>query len=1234
MNLDKKLLGFLRDQRMLLFVSVGFGVLTALLIVLQAWLLSQVVNRVFLDNASLTNVQNLLVALLFIFLLRALFNSASSLSASSLGIKIKTRLRADLFEHIIRLGPIYTRAQRTGELTSLFVEGIESVEVYFSQYLPGLVLAALVPLTYLIFIFPLDTLTGIILLVTAPLIPVFMLLIGGQSQALTQRQWRSLSRMSAYFLDVIQGLKTLKALGRSKDQSHVIAQVSDRYRKTTMSVLRVTFLSALVLELVATISIAIIAVEIGLRLLYGGFIYQHALFLLLLAPEFYLPLRSLGARFHAGMSGISASSRIFEVFDTPANFQTSRAAPSPASVNPDTARFNHALASPQIKFKDVGFDYPGGRLSLHEVGFTILPGQMAALVGRSGSGKSTIADFLLRFNEPGKGSITVNGKSLLDFPREEWLTHIAWVPQNPYLFNDNIFENIRLSAPQASPGQVQQAARQANAHAFIQEFPEGYDTLVGEQGAKLSRGQIQRIAMARAFLKNAPLLILDEPAANLDPHNEHLLAASLNRLAGSCTTFVIAHRLSTVGAADQVIHLEDGKVLETGAHSQLLESGGSYSSMMLAASQLSPQDAAGISEPSPDHKSKDNPPTQLAGTFQPGPVSPPTQPDPFSLLGQMDPKSALITLVRLIRLMSPNKWSVGLSILTGFATIASGIGLMGTSAYIISAAALAPSIAELQLAIVGVRFFGISRSLLRYLERNISHQTTFKLLARFRVWFYNALEPLVPARTTSYTSGDLLGRLQGDIQSLESFYVRGIAPPMVAVLVTLLLGFFMYLVAPVLGIVLSLFMTAGGLFLPVTIRYLGKNAGRRTVKKRALLNTLLVDGIQGLPDLLVYQAEGKHTAGIKNASADLAAAQLALARLEALQSSSVLFLSNLCMWSLLVLALPLVTGGALSGVYLAALILAALSAFEAVIPIPQAAQYLEANIMAARRLFEVVDAPPEISQSQTTLSVPSEYKIRISNLGFRYPLEIPHGSPLSIDSIQHHKSPQVLDRINFMVDLGAHMALVGASGGGKSTVASLLLRFWEYGNNSTIQLDGGQLRAYNPDELRRSYGCLLQDDYIFNASIRENLLIARPSASCSEIEKAAEDAQLHRFIAKLPDGYATLVGERGLLLSAGERQRLCLARVFLSDAPFLLLDEATAHLDGITERAVMSALKRYTAGRSLLMITHRLNCLEWMDEILVLERGRLVERGTYDRLLSRDSLFRQMWELERQALFE
>jgi thiol reductant ABC exporter CydD subunit len=585
MNLDKRLVRQAQAVRADLALTVGVGLLAGILLVWQALYLSRVVNQVFLGGKSLGEVQSLLFALLILGLGRAGLSWASEVSAQRVAGQVKHELRRRLLSHLLKLGPTYAHGERSGELTNTAVEGIEALDAYFSQYLPQLALAALVPLTVLVFVFPLDFLSGLVLLLTAPIIPVFMILIGDLAETLTKRQWVSLSRMSAHFLDVLQGLTTLKLLGRSRDQIQIIAQISNRFGQTTLSVLRVTFLSALVMEMVATISTAVVAVEVGLRLLYGHLPFEQAFFVLILAPEFYLPLRLLGTRFHAGMSGVTAARRIFEILEAKAKVEAEVEAKAEAKAEVEVeveakaeaeaeAELNLNLA---IRFEDVYYAYEDGeRPALNGLSLQITPGQKVALVGPSGAGKSTVAHLLLRFIQPDRGMITVDGIRLQELPLPAWRAQVAWVPQNPYLFHATVIENMRLARPEASLDEVIWAARQAHAHSFIQSLPQGYDTPIGERGARLSGGQAQRIALARAFLKDAPLLILDEATSNLDPEHETLLQEATERLMQGRTILIIAHRLSTVYRADQIWVMAGGQVVEAGTHATLLQQDGLY----------------------------------------------------------------------------------------------------------------------------------------------------------------------------------------------------------------------------------------------------------------------------------------------------------------------------------------------------------------------------------------------------------------------------------------------------------------------------------------------------------------------------------------------------------------------------------------------------------------------------------------------------------------------------------
>ncbi len=563
MSTHKRLLNQLTGHKALLLTAAGLIVLAGSATVLQASLLSKAIARIFLQHHHLKDVRTIL----YFFLLAALVRLTSQWLGQSLlysvSARIKRTIRTQLTQKLLRLGPAYASGQSSGSIKAVLTTGIERLDAFFSEYVPQIFSAVLIPLLILVFVFSRDHLSALVLLLTAPLIPFFMILIGDMAKRHTRRQWQALARLNHFFIELLQGIVAIKILGCSRDLREKILNVTEEFKTTTLGVLRIAFLSALALELLSTLSIALIAVEIGLRLLYGKMAYQQALFILILAPEFYLPLRRLGAHFHAGLDALAAADHMEQILMEQPPAQTgSKHKPS---------------GQPMIRFENVAFQYPGtSYYALDGISLCLEPGQKTALVGPNGAGKSTLAALLLRFIEPLHGEIHIGEHTLRHIDPESWRAQLAWVPQQPFLFHGSVAENIRLADPSADSERMVQAAKQAHLHETITNLPQGYDTLIGERGVRLSGGQAQRLALARAFIKEAPLLILDEPTSGLDRESEEALARAGARLMMHKTVLTIAHRLHTISQYDQILFMDQGRIFERGTHQELLALNGRY----------------------------------------------------------------------------------------------------------------------------------------------------------------------------------------------------------------------------------------------------------------------------------------------------------------------------------------------------------------------------------------------------------------------------------------------------------------------------------------------------------------------------------------------------------------------------------------------------------------------------------------------------------------------------------
>lgn len=573
--------------RVLLVLVVMLGWVGGLLLIVQARAVAVVVNGVFLDHQRREQYVLWLAILAIAFLFRGLLMWSSETISSRMVGQVKTGLRQQLVSHLLALGPTYVQKERSGELANSLLEGVEKLDPYITRYIPQMAISTVVPITILIVVFAQDWISGLILLVTAPLIPLFMILIGKGAQKLNERQWQTLSLLSAHFLDILQGLQTLKIFGRSKAQTSVMSRISEEYRDRTMSVLRVAFMSALVLELLTTLGTAMVAVEIGLRLVAGDMSFVAGFFVLLLTPEFYSPIRQLGVQFHAGLEGKVAARRLKEILATPMpvpsmdgvqRAETEKFAPL-RDGTPTFLTHSH----PCITLSEVNFQYPEASITaVRNVSFTTVPCERVALIGDTGAGKSTLLRLIMGFLEPSQGQIMMDGVDLSQVPLAEWRRQLAYVPQKPHLFYGSVLDNLRMANPLCDDAQVVIAAKRAGADEFIRKLPRGYETHLGENGARLSGGEAQRIALARAFLRDSPILLLDEPTAHLDAESEWAISQAVDELLKTKTAIIVAHRLSTILRADQILVMQHGEIVERGTHAELDRDGSVFQKFLMA----------------------------------------------------------------------------------------------------------------------------------------------------------------------------------------------------------------------------------------------------------------------------------------------------------------------------------------------------------------------------------------------------------------------------------------------------------------------------------------------------------------------------------------------------------------------------------------------------------------------------------------------------------------------------
>ena len=1193
MYFDRRLWTFTEGVRCRIAVAVLISLVSAAVgvarLALLGWLLAKVFQGAGMDELTLP-----FVAIAGVMVLRGGLEYWRIMIAHKTAALVQLHIRKRLYDKIIELGPAHFGLERTGDVIASMVDGVEQLETYFGQYLPQLIVAALLPPGIFLFVVFLD-------------LPVAALLVGFALITLVApaafHAWdskASLARGQAYgdfgaeFLDSVQGLATLKAFGQSGARARLLAKRAHDLFKSTMWVLATNSLSRGITDTGIAVGAAA-ALALGAYRVAGGVMSLEALLVvLMMGIEVFRPLRELRFLLHDGMLGQSAAQKIFDLLD------------SQPLIGGDNGRDDHigragaAALEPSVAFEDVTFVYPGARrVTLQGLSFRVAAGERVAIVGPSGTGKSTILRLLLRLYDPQEGSVRIGGRDLRELGLDTLRSQLAVVSQDTYLFHGTVEDSLRFGKPDASQREIDAAVRAANAQGFIERLPQGYQTVIGERGVRLSGGQRQRIAIARALLRDAPILVLDEALSAVDAGNEAVIQQALDRLMQGRTTLIFAHRLSSVIDADRILAIEDGRIAETGTHDELMAGKGAYYRLMAEqARDTASEDMALLAEGT---LLADGATARTAGVDLPG-TDEAAQMEPTDAILRAEGLGWLRVIGVLMRLMAPWKAKMTLTFLLGVLRVCALIGVGVVSALVVAAVKDGAPFAGLLVALAIVAPLA---GLLHWLESWTAHDMAFRLLAEMRIALFDKLDALAPAYLLRRRTGDLTALATQDVEKVEYFFAHTVAPTFVAILVPGVVLVTLVAHGWPLALALAPFLAVTALS-PFFMRGRIDRLGSRAREALAELNAHAVDTIQGLVEIVAFQQSTRRGAAFFERIRACHRLRLPFFSDLTIQTATLEVATGLGGLAVIGTGARMVEAGNLEAGALPLLTLLALSAFLPISEIANIGRQLAETLGATRRLHAVHDEPVVLADGPGVATSPDRggVGLDIHDITFSY----------------YGANRPALSDVSFTVEAGSTVALVGPSGAGKTTLAHLMMRFWDP-DGGVIRMNRVNLRDYRLDELRGQIALVAQDTYLFNESVRDNILIARPTASEAEVWQAVGRAALTDFVAALPDGLDTRVGERGMRLSGGQRQRVAIARAFLKDAPVLILDEATSHLDAVNEGLVRRALEDLMHDRTTVVIAHRLSTVRNADTLIVLDEGRVVEAGNHAELVARGRLY-------------
>ena len=1183
MYFDLRLWGYTKGVRARIFGAVAIGILAVLFGIARLALLGWLIARVF-QGVPLDELIPAFVGVAAVMIVRGGLEYLRTMIAHDTAAKVQVHLRTVIFDKVTELGPAHFGLERTGDAILAMIDGVEQLEIYFGQYLPQLIVSILTPLLIFGVVVFLDVPVALVMLAAALVTLIAPQVFHTWDKNNSLGRSRAYRAFAAEFLDSVQGLATLKAFGQSGPRAKTLKAKADDLFKSTMWVLATNSLARGITDTGIAVGAAATLALGAFRVADGSMDLAPLIMILMLGVEVYKPLRDMRSLMHNGMVAQASAQTIFHLLDSTAIVQEKEGAATPAEV------------IPTVTFENVSFAYPGGKRTAHaDLDFEVTAGERVGFVGPSGVGKSSIVRLLLRFYDPDKGAVKIGGHDLRDLSFDAIRSQIAVVNQDTYLFHGTVADNLRVGKPDATAAEIEAACRAANAHEFVAKLPHHYDTVIGERGIRLSGGQRQRMAIARAILRDAPILVLDEALSAVDAENEAIIQDALDRLMEGRTTLIFAHRLSSVIDADRILVLDEGKVAETGTHAELMLKHGVYHRLMAAQAEESVEQEVVIGGGRPLDTGIGDAPT-------------------YSEEAQFAATDAIVkaeglgwagAIRELMKHIVPYKGKLALTFGFGVTRVVSFIGIGAVGALAVRAVKTGEPFVDL---LILLAVLAPMAGIFHWFESWIAHDMAFRLLAEMRIALFEKLDRLAPAYMVRRRTGDMVAMATHDVETVEYFFAHTVAPAFVAALIpSIIVGVLIYF-DWVLAAALAPFLILVALN-PVLMRGRIDELGSRAREALGELNAHAVDTIQGLGEIIAFQRTSERRTELIERTENHHHVRLPFFRDLTFQTSLLEVATGLGGLAVVIAGAWLVDAGRLESGFMPLLTLLSMAAFLPISEISNVGRQLADTLGSTRRLYAVDSEPVPVTDGP---GVPD--------------LKTEGGVPIKLDTVDFQYEAgnrRALHGTAFDAPAGRTIALVGPSGAGKTTIAHLLMRFWDPEEGS-IKLGGHDLRDYKLDDLRRRIALVAQDTYLFNDTLRANILIANPDADEAALMHALEQASLGDFVTGLPDGLETMVGERGMRLSGGQRQRVSIARAFLKDAPVLILDEATSHLDAVNEQAVREALEALMADRTTIVIAHRLSTVRGADLIVALNEGRVIETGTHDELLAKGGLYAQL----------